>query len=491
MPDVAEHRFHCGKALTVFRLSFRAVDSGLHPVGEAWLSVSLALEETHLPGLGLGRGAQALVALFTRYAVLLRTLEFDGSETIDDTVAAIAVEHLARRADAGVRVGVVVEIRRTIHSGLLLGLARFVVQWIGVLFVLALVFETFVAGPHAVVGDQGIDCQFGELFEVGFTVVTRVCGDQAGRGDERLFVVQGALDRLDYRHQQLLLATGAVRLGVNDDLVFGVHCRHASVALDDALAGRHLGRFVVGAVTLADSAFAAFAVFRVGGEPLSQLGGIVLQAGDALVLFLPEIGFDGFLVFLPMAFEHDASGGFKLAGLVFEVGAGAALLFGCVAGELDAVDGEHLAPDQALPVAQVEHLGEDAGDVVGKRRDKSGDGGEVGLGVATQGDKGDVVAADGFDAAAGDDALAVGEQHDLEQHGGRISSSACFIVPELGIEAGHIQFVINEVVECVFEAAGKQLPLQVYGKETRTGVDVFVACHALRLCLLTSPQFEA
>ena len=29
--------------------------------------------------------------------------------------------------------------------------------------------------------------------------------------------------------------------------------------------------------------------------------------------------------------------------------------------------------------------------------------------------------------------------------------------------------MIDEVIECVFEAARKQLPLQIYGKETRAG----------------------
>ena len=57
VPDVAEHRFHRGKAPPVSRLSFGAVDTSLHLVGEGFRSVSFALEETHLPGLGPGGGA--------------------------------------------------------------------------------------------------------------------------------------------------------------------------------------------------------------------------------------------------------------------------------------------------------------------------------------------------------------------------------------------------------------------------------------------------
>ena len=66
------------------------------------------------------------------------------------------------------------------------------------------------------------------------------------------------------------------------------------------------------------------------------------------------------------AFERDASHSFKFGCLVFEVGAGAALLLTGVAGQLDTIDGEHLASDQFLPITQVEYLSEDAGDVAGK-----------------------------------------------------------------------------------------------------------------------------
>src|SRR3990172_4908319 len=105
----------------------------------------------------------------------------------------------------------------------------------------------------------------------------------------------------------------------------------------------------------------------------------------------------------------------------------------------------------------------------------------MGLAVAGQGNEGDVVTAGGFDATAGNDALAVGEEYDLEQHGGRIGGSAGSIVLEPGIETGQIQFVVDEVVECVLEGAGEQLPLQVNGNETGTGVDVLVAGQGVSL----------
>ena len=155
-----------------------------------------------------------MVALLARYAVLLRALEFDCGIAIDDAVAAIAIERLARRADAGVGGWVVVEVCGPINSGLPLPfvVAGLVVQRMGGLLVFALIIETWIALPHAVVGDQGIDLQLGELFEVAFRVVTRISGDEAAAGDER-GNNQCAFDRLDHRDEQFLFAAGAESMG--------------------------------------------------------------------------------------------------------------------------------------------------------------------------------------------------------------------------------------------------------------------------------------
>ena len=58
-------------------------------------------------------------------------------------------------------------------------------------------------------------------------------------------------------------------------------------------------------------------------------------------------------------------------------------------------------------------------------------------------DEGDVFAAGAFDASAGDDATRVGEQHDLEQHRGRVGAGADLVVVEAGIEAAQIHLVIE------------------------------------------------
>ena len=110
-----------------------------------------------------------------------------------------------------------------------------------------------------------------------------------------------------------------------------------------------------------------------------------------------------------MARQHDAGGFFELARLMFEVGPGAASGLGGVARQFDAVDGKHLSTYQSLAITDEQYLAEDMRDVVFKRTDEVGDGGEVRLAVAGQCDEGDVFAAGAFDGPAADDALAVGE----------------------------------------------------------------------------------
>ena len=183
-------------------------------------------------------------------------------------------------------------------------------------------------------------------------------------------------------------------LGFDDDLVLGIDGGHTGIALDDAFAGGHLGAVVVGAVALADSC--PWCLCGPRGLAVSQSrswAASCCRRSAFAGCFLGEVGFDGQRVVLPVAFEHLLRGRFEFVGLVREVGPRAALGFGGIARQLDAVDGEHLAADQSLPVAEVEHLSEELGDFVTEARDKGGKGGEVRGAVAGQGNEGDVFAA--------------------------------------------------------------------------------------------------
>ena len=223
-------------------------------------------------------------------------------------------------------------------------------------------------------------------------------------------------------------------LGFDDDLVSGIDGGDAGVTLDDAFAGGHLCTLGVGAIAFAEGAFAALSVLRVGSQPLAKLSGFPIQACGALPGFLGEVGFVGQAVVLAVAFEHLLGGGFEFVGLVGEVSAGAAFGFGGVAGQLDAVDGEHFAADQALPVAEVEDLGKEFGNFFVKAGDEGGERGEVRHGIARKRYEGDVFAAQPLDTPAAHDALGVGAENDLEQHSRRIGAGAILVVAVAAVE---------------------------------------------------------
>jgi hypothetical protein len=109
--------------------------------------------------------------------------------------------------------------------------------------------------------------------------------------------------------------------------------------------------------------------------------------------------------------------------------------------------------------------------------DEPGEGGEVRGGIAAEGDEGHLLAAGTLDVAAADDAPAVGEEHDLEQHGRRVGGCTGEIILVAGVEPGQIELMVDEVVQRVFEGAGQELPFEINGNEARAGVDCLVPGH--------------
>ena len=327
--DVGEDRFHRGEASSVERTPLWAVDRPLHDLGVAHFAARRPpTKEADLPGLRRLGFPQTPVALVARHAIAQRALELYGDETVVIAVRPVLVERLARRADAGAGVRVVVEILWPVVAGGLLRV-RLVVERIGLGLVLCLVLEALIALPHLVVGDQGRSVPLGQRLEVGFTVVAGVRGDERVRRTVRC-------GGLDHREQQCLLAAAAMGLSLDDDLVPVIDGGDAHIALDDALAGGHLGRFVVCAVALHHFAFGALAVFRVGSEPLTHPGGFRRQTVNVASFFRRQVGFDRQGVVLAMTGEHGLGGGFHLVGLALEVGTGAASGLAGVARQLDA-----------------------------------------------------------------------------------------------------------------------------------------------------------
>jgi len=144
-------------------------------------------------------------------------------------------------------------------------------------------------------------------------------------------------------------------------------------------------------------------------------------------------------------------------------------------------DGKHFAGDQSLPVTQIEHLAKELGNLVTEGADEIGDGGEVRGAVAGEGNEGDVLPAGPFNLARTDDATAVGEEHNLEQHRRRVGGSAGEVVLVSCIKSAEVNFVINQPAQRMFEGAGEHLSLEINGEKPRAGVDGFVAGNKLFL----------
>jgi hypothetical protein len=75
--------------------------------------------------------------------------------------------------------------------------------------------------------------------------------------------------------------------------------------------------------------------------------------------------------------EHCLGCELHLRGVPLEVGTRTTPMLRRIARQLHAVDREHFAPDQSLPIADREHRGEDRGNLLPQGADEMGDGREV------------------------------------------------------------------------------------------------------------------
>ena len=155
-----------------------------------------------------------------------------------------------------------------------------------------------------------------------------------------------------------------------------------------------------------------------------------------------------------------------------------------LAGQLDAVDGEHGATDQAQAVAGHEHLCKQRLDVGAEFANELGDVGVARACVAGQGHEQHVVLTGLLDLAAGDEASAVGQQHDLEHDARVVGRRAGDVVAELGIQRREVEFNIHQVGQCELEGAGLDLLFEHHRDEQAVALDRLVAGHLADLSSL-------
>ncbi len=171
--------------------------------------------------------------------------------------------------------------------------------------------------------------------------------------------------------------------------------------------------------------------------------------------------------------QHVAHRAVDLAALLFQTFMGAAPFFGGVGGQLASVDGEHLLADQTHVIADQQYLLKELGDFFGGRGDELGDGCEVGAGIGGQGHEQHVLVAKRLDAPAAGDAPGVGQQHDLEQQRRVVGTAAGVLVAVLVVKDTQVEFLIDQVVQGVFERAGQDLAIEADRDKSTLGLIVF------------------
>src|SRR5262249_918413 len=158
----------------------------------------------------------------------------------------------------------------------------------------------------------------------------------------------------------------------HDDLLLLVDHRHAGVPLDHALAGGHLGRLVVGAIRLPNSATHASPVFRMGLEPSPNLRGPLLEALHWADFPRAQRGLTGVgEVLLAMSRHHPPHGTAHLLRFALELFARAASRLRGIAGQFHPSNRKELPPDEALALADHQHLGKKMTEGLAPRADKS------------------------------------------------------------------------------------------------------------------------
>ncbi len=223
------------------------------------------------------------------------------------------------------------------------------------------------------VGDGGVHPGRFAKGQAGETVLVAV-GGQLLAFEVVFALAQVFLRRFDHR-LQVFVVVRAEGFRRQDDLMLGIDRRLSVVALQDAVRGGHLDRFVVHRVALDFPAVAAplrFLALQKRVQPFD----LTLQT--LLPLFEPlRVQIRG-LVRPGVVVHHLLELLLQRIALAFEFIERPAPLFGDVRRAFDSVQAEVAAAQQSQLVAQQQHVAEDGLDFLLHRRDERRDGAVVG-----------------------------------------------------------------------------------------------------------------
>ena len=436
---------------------FGKVDLAHHPLLERVLGLADGnVDAAHLP-----RGSLKAPLLQRAIRALLLAHRVAAVEIVAlPAPAGAELEQLAAGADVPVVLLVVFKIR-ILELGLRLGLVPLAP------------LEGGIALAEAAVGNVGVHAVLFGGGEIVFAVILAIRAQiRSAQGSFLQLAFLQVLCRLvESMLCHLVVVTGSLDPGVDDDLPLLVHQGLGVVALDVAVAGLHGRRVRIGDV--ADDLLAGLAFLRlVPGEEGVDLPRVPLETGDligvARILGLDTAVGSPVLGHLLLDLRPDA---LALAG---QVGMLAAPFPRGVGGQLHAIEREVRVAQQSRLVAGEKDLLEDLLGLLTQLGDEGREGAVVRTNPAAQSHEDYISPARLFHPARGEDALAVGVEHDLEQQPRIVGLLAGFVVVVAPLEALEPDAVVDEMVDGVLERAGEQLLLQIDGHHQVLGVIVIL-----------------
>jgi hypothetical protein len=175
--QIAKHWFHRRKATRDYSPPHVGIDFHLHSVDMIFCRIAFALEEGNLSYRRLPGFAQTFLAPLARHAILFGSTELHRRIAFICAIRPIAIEPLARWANAVRVIGCQGEVRRLETVGLFYWLG-FVPERVRLGSMHMLIGIAFIPLAVTVVGHIGIDVLLRQCLEVGVRMVAGISGNR-------------------------------------------------------------------------------------------------------------------------------------------------------------------------------------------------------------------------------------------------------------------------------------------------------------------------
>src|SRR5262245_25818560 len=264
--------------------------------------------------------------------------------------------------------------------------------------------------------------------------------------------------------------------------MFLVHHRYSCVPLAHSFASGHLGRLVVGAIRLPNSATHASPHLRLGLEPSADLLGLVLEALHWAGFTCTQRRLTGVgEALLAMARQPPPHRTLHLLGFPLELFAPAASRLGGIAGKLNAIDGKQLPSDQPVPVTDHHHSGKELTEGLTSSADKRSQCSEMRRGPSADGPDEDILLTRTFHHTGTHQGARIGYEDNLEQQGRGVSWRSPLVVTETLVKLTEVPLVVNHITQGIFEGAWQKLTSEIHAPKLRTHINWLITGHRVSL----------